>query len=190
MKSQLKGVETEAGSNWSFLADYWFYLDSFWFSPWWRIWKRLNNALRKFSYFVNIKLLRIGANRKMAGPESWMDNKRPGEIQCRWWYRMHRRKSTIPDSHVNDNPYHWADHYHSEVVSSNWNRNRNMIYNYINVIGSSMKTPAQYFAMLKNLKFRHYWVINREQNETIVMLWFIWIINIMCSRVISCGSLE
>lgn len=53
-----------------------------------------------------------------------------------------------------------------------------------------MKTPAQYFAMLKNLKCRHYWVINREQNETIVMPRFIWIINIMCSRVISCGSLE
>lgn len=32
-------------------------------------------------------------------------------------------------------------------------------------MGSSMNTLAQFFAVLKNLKFRHYWVINREKNN-------------------------
>lgn len=35
--------------------------------------------------------------------------------------------------------------------------------------------------MLKNFKFRYCWVT--EQNEIIIMPWFIWIIDVMCSEV-------
>lgn len=138
--------------------------------------------MRKFYYFVNSKLLRMKANSKTAGPKSWVDNKGAGE------FSVGDNKGCTEDK-VQFQLHIWAMALTILLTIITHKRyletmtNRNIGYIYINIIGSSMNTPAQFFVVLKNLKFRHYWGINRGKNMTYMMPRFIWFMSITRSRV-------